>query len=154
MHSESSHTDLVVVRQAAWRDLQAAHSLQSQCFGRDAWPWLDVLLALTVPDTIRLKAEAGGALVGLVVGDRRRRKEEGWIATLCVHPAYRRRGIGLRLLQACEVALDSRLVRLSLRASNQAAMTLYDKAGYVQSGTWRGYYPNGEDAIVMERAIR
>ncbi len=139
---------------ATWRDFRSVQQLERLCFSQDAWPWFDVLAALTFPDTVRLKAVCAGQAVGFVVGDRRRRQDLGWIATLGVHPGWRRRGIGRRLLRACEAALGVGRVKLTVRASNYAARELYRREGYVVVNTWRRYYRNGEDAVVMEKWVR
>jgi ribosomal-protein-alanine N-acetyltransferase len=110
-----------------------------------------MLAALSYPETVRLKAVQEGRVVGFVIADRRRRKDLGWIASIGVHPAHRRRGIGRQLLQASEAALRTKRIRLSLRTSNHAARRLYDHAGYEVVDSWPGYYANGEDALVMEK---
>ena len=139
------------IRTATWRDLRSLNELESLCFGKDSWPWLELLAALTVPGTIRLKAELNSRPVGFAIGDRRSGGELGWVASLGVHPDYRRRGIGRLLLEACEAALGTRRLRLTLRTSNAAALALYRGAGYEQVDLWRRYYRDGEDGIVMER---
>ena len=121
------------------------------CFEQDAWPWIDILAALTFPETVRLVLETGDDIAGFVIGDRRRSQELGWIASIGVHPDHRRRGFGSRLLAACEDVLGMARVRLSLRVSNQIALQLYKRHGYSQIDRWSRYYRNGEDAIVMEK---
>ncbi|MCX6069841.1 MAG: GNAT family N-acetyltransferase [Chloroflexi bacterium] len=143
----------VVVVPATWRDLRAVWDLEKLCFPEDSWPWIDILAALTFPDTVRLKALVGEATVGFIVGDRRRSEGLGWIATLGVHPGYRRRGIGAMLLDRCEIDLGVPRVRLTLRPSNLGARRLYDLAGYQQIDLWQRYYRNGEDGVVMEKLI-
>jgi ribosomal-protein-alanine N-acetyltransferase len=143
----------VEIRAATWRDFRPVHHLEKLCFKADAWPWIDILAALTFPETVRFAAASGGRIVGFVVGDRRQRKQMGWIATIGVHPDFRGQHIGTRLLDVCELALDVPRVRLSLRASNAAALHLYRRQGYVEVDRWRKYYRGGEDAIVMEKAI-
>lgn len=141
----------VAIRTATWRDLRSVAELETLCFGKDSWPWLELLAGLTFPGTIRLKAELNGAMVGFAIGDRRSGRELGWVASLGVHPDFRRRGIGRLLLQASEQALDTRRVRLTLRTTNTAALGLYRGAGYEQIDVWRKYYRDGEDGLVMER---
>jgi len=142
----------VVVREATWRDLFPLLRLERRCFGRDAWPWTDMLAALILPETVRLLALVGNEVAGFVIGDRRRRQGVGWIASLGVHPVYRRRGIATRLLRMCEERLAMPRLRLSLRVSNQAAHALYSREGYRPVGRWSRYYRDGEDAIVMEKS--
>jgi ribosomal-protein-alanine N-acetyltransferase len=141
----------VVIQPATWRDLRAVKNLERVCFGRDAWPWIDTLAALIFPQTVRLKAVVDGHVVGYIIGDRRRLRGVGWIASIGVHPDYRRRGIARRLLAECEEKMALPRIRLTLRRSNHAALRLYEGLGYVEVDTWKRYYRDGEDAIVMER---
>jgi ribosomal-protein-alanine N-acetyltransferase len=142
-----------LVRTAELRDFFKLLRLEKLCFQADSWPWIDVLAALTFPETVRIVVEREDELVGFVIGDRRRHRDLGWIASIAVHPGYRRRGLGEKLLAACEQALDTSRFRLSLRPSNLGALALYLKHGYVEVDRWRRYYRNGEDALVMEKQI-
>jgi len=141
----------VIVQPATWRDLRPLLVLEKICFGRDAWPLLDTLAALTFPQTVRLKAIVDERVVGFIIGDRRRGNSLGWIASLGVHPDYRRRGIARSLLAACEGELATPRTRLTLRCANEAALRLYQQMGYVEIDIWKRYYRRGEDAIVMEK---
>ena len=124
------------------------------CFPDDSWPWIDVLAALTFPETVRLKAAGRGD------GRRLRRRRppasaRAWAGSprLGVHPGQRRRGIGASLLDRCEIDLGVPRIRLTLRPSNLGARRLYDQAGYQQIDVWRHYYRNGEDGVVMEKLL-
>lgn len=70
-------------------------------------------------------------------------------------PAYRGRGLGLKLINATLArARKAGFVRieLSVHADNARAISLYDKAGFVREGVQRdAVYVDGEyrDAIVM-----
>jgi ribosomal protein S18 acetylase RimI-like enzyme len=151
--SSSIESEHVKIGPASWRDFPSVLALERLCFDKDSWPIIDLIAALTFPATVRLKAEVDGRLVGFVLGDRRRRKGLSWIATLGVHPEFRRQGIGTRLLQVCERELDTPRVRLTLRESNTAAHELYLRQGYEDVGRWTGYYYDQEDGIVMEKRM-
>jgi ribosomal-protein-alanine N-acetyltransferase len=75
------------------------------------------------------------------------------IVTVAVREAYRRMGIGERLLIACmEVAMeaDQEAVTLEVRKSNDVAQQLYAKYGFQRVGLRVRYYTdNNEDAVVM-----
>lgn len=79
--------------------------------------------------------------------------DEAHIATLAVHPEYRRRGIARKLMcTALRAAYDEGAERslLEVRAGNQAALKMYKDMGYEIVGRRRHYYhDNGEDALLM-----
>jgi len=135
-------------------DLKALRRLEKICFDKDAWPLIDLMAILTFPDVIRLKAVEDERMVGFVGGDPRSREGWGWIATIGVDPSYRRRGIGLALLHSCEAKLGVPNARLTVRASNMNAITMYQKDGYRTIDIWKGYYNDGEDAQLMEKSLR
>lgn len=143
----------VEILQADWRDLNSLRHLEKACFPKDAWPLWDLIGVLTLPEVVRLKAVVGDRMVGFVAGDIRRRERLALIATIGVLPEYRRRGIGVALLAACEAQIDVPTIRLNVRLSNQGAIHMYRNMGYREVGTWPEYYQDGEDALVMEKHI-
>jgi ribosomal protein S18 acetylase RimI-like enzyme len=136
---------------ATWHDLGELRQLERECFGKDAWPLLDLIGALTFPGSIRIKAVVGGKMVGFVGGDPRPLEKIGWITTLGVAVAYRRNGIAATLLGACEDAMKMPVVRLCVRRSNLGAQKLYQQAGYQPAGVWEKYYNGQEDALVLQK---
>jgi len=125
--------------------------VEQVCFPQDAWPLLDVIGVLTMPNVVRLKAVCSQQVIGFVAGDVRRAERISWIATIGVLPEYRGRGIGRDMLQSCEAQLPTPFIRLCVRFSNHAAITLYESVGYAQVGRWEAYYQDGEAALVMEK---
>jgi ribosomal-protein-alanine N-acetyltransferase len=79
--------------------------------------------------------------------------DEAHVTTFAVLPAYRRRGLGGRLLSALiELAADlgASVVTLEVRLSNVAARRLYQRFGFRPVGVRPRYYSdNGEDALIM-----
>jgi ribosomal-protein-alanine N-acetyltransferase len=141
------------IQPASIRDLGALRRLERACFDKDAWPLLDLMAVLTWPDVIRLKAVEHDEMIGFIAGDPRRSQGVAWIATLGVDPGYRRRGIGSELLRACETQVKLSRVKLTVRISNDAAISLYKKAGYRTVDIWKKYYSDGEDGLVMEKIL-
>lgn len=79
--------------------------------------------------------------------------DEAHVATLAVHPDYRRRGIGQRLLANALLGAQKEgatLSYLEVRRTNSAAQALYERFGFQVDGVRPRYYvDNGEDAILM-----
>lgn len=153
----SIHTSLpgsgISINTASWRDLKALYDLERICFQLDAWPMLDILGVLTIPQVIRYKAEVKDDLVGFIAVDLRRSQQTAWIATLAVLPEYRKSGIGSTLLRTCEDLITLPRIRLSVRQSNHPAIQLYQKYGYQQVEIWKKYYKGGDNALVLEKIL-
>jgi ribosomal-protein-alanine N-acetyltransferase len=79
--------------------------------------------------------------------------DEAHVTTIAVRPDHRRKGLGRDLMNELLARAKARgavCSTLEVRASNAAAIQLYEGLGYVQAGLRRGYYPdNKEDAVVM-----
>lgn len=148
MKSEADYS----IIEANWRDLSDLRRLEQQAFGRDAWPLIDLIGALTIPGVIRLKAvDEQHHMLGFIAGDVDSKNQIGWVTTVAVFSEYRRKGIAAALLAACEAQMNGFRVRLSVRRSNQAAIQLYENRGYQLVDVWNRYYFDGEDALVMEK---
>ena len=85
---------------------------------------------------------------------------EAHILNLCVSEAYRRIGMGKRLLATLmerAAAAGMGEAFLEVRPSNAGAIRLYVSLGFEQVGTRRGYYQAAsgrEDAAVLKRVLR
>jgi ribosomal-protein-alanine acetyltransferase len=97
--------------------------------------------------TVAIPAEGGGVVAFLA--SRETAPGEREVLNLAVDPEYRRRGIGLRLLEA-ELERGQGSWFLEVRESNEAAIRLYESAGFAASGRREKYYSDPvETAIVM-----
>ena len=141
------------IQPASIRDLGALRRLERACFDKDAWPLLDLMAVLTWPEVIRLKAVDHDEMIGFIAGDPRPSQGAVWIATIGVDPRYQRRGVGHELLRACEEQAKLPRVKLTVRISNDGALSLYRTAGYRIVDIWKKYYSDGEDGLVMEKVL-
>jgi ribosomal-protein-alanine acetyltransferase len=138
---------------ASLRDLGALRRLEAACFEKDAWSIFDLVAVLSWSEVIRLKAVQDNEMVGFVASDPRPAEGVSWIATIGVDPRYQGRGIGRALLRACEEQMNFRHSKLTVRMSNDRAISLYRKEGYRTVEIWKNYYNDGEDGLVMEKRL-
>jgi len=145
-------TDAVlVIRPMAVADLPAVQLIERSSF-TTPWP----------PQAYRQELEANrlaAYLVGVIgaevvaYGGIWLMVDEAHVTTFAVHPRYRRRRIGERLLLALlDLSLDrhAREATLEVRLSNLAARRLYEKYGFRPVGIRPRYYSdNQEDALIM-----
>ena len=109
------------------------------------------LLSVDVPDLDTM--DAASMLIGL--GCVWAIVDEAHVTLLAVHPDYRGQGFGKGLLWGLLYLGWKRHLKwatLEVRASNQIALSLYQKFGFQEAGRRRRYYQdNGEDALVLWR---
>jgi ribosomal-protein-alanine N-acetyltransferase len=77
------------------------------------------------------------------------------VMTIAVDPDHRRAGIASTLLDALiERAGEDANYTLEVRVSNLGAIALYERYGFRSVGNRPRYYAdNGEDALIMWRAL-
>lgn len=140
----------VLVRPAELRDVHEIQAIDALVYPT---PWSEKMTIHQV---------TGAGRVHLVLEEKHRLVGHGGIAildldahvtTMAVHPLHQRRGLADILIQhlfAAAETNDCRGVTLEVRASNSAAIALYEKHDMVSSGVRPRYYAdNGEDAIIM-----
>jgi ribosomal-protein-alanine N-acetyltransferase len=121
-----------------------------------ATPWSRAMFAAELgrPGTIDLVAARGGDILGFIMVSR---YADVWhILNVCVREQERGRGIGGAMLEELFQRAD-RIPHLGytleVRVSNDPAIHLYRRKGFVSHGVRPRYYSdNGEDALIMWRA--
>ena len=130
------------------RHLAALAEIERACFHA---PWSEQMLREELGRGIFLVAEQAGETVGYV--GCQTVLDEGYITNVAVDPACRRQGIARALIDALQsraAAAGLAFVTLEVRASNAAAIALYEKVGFVPVGTRRNFYTAPtEDAVLM-----
>ena len=83
--------------------------------------------------------------------------DETDMMNIAVHPDYRNRGVATELIMELTQQLKkrgSRGLMLEVRESNSAAISLYEKHGFVQVGCRRNYYRNPrENALILRKEL-
>ncbi len=114
-------------------DESAVIALWQHCDLVRPWnnPQRDIRRKLDVQPELFFVAEMGSALVGTVMCGYEGHR--GWVNYLAVSPAQRNRGLGRRLMQAAESALQARgcpKLNLQVRETNEAVLAFYNRLGY------------------------
>ncbi len=109
---------------------------------------------LETPGGFGFVAEAHGAPTGFVLA--RAAADEAEILAIAVSEAYRRNGIGRRLLrEAGAHALSKGAAALFLEVAdgNAPARNLYESQGFQLAGRRKHYYANGRDALLLRAGL-
>lgn len=132
--------------------IEALARIEKDCFA-DPWSEQGLREELDNPLARFFVAEQGGEVVGYlgthIVAD------EMSVTNIAVSPAHRRKGIANALLAAADaVATRENLFRITLevRVSNDAAIALYERNGFVKDGIRPRFYQHPkEDAAIYSR---
>ena len=139
------------MREAQPTDAAAMAAIHGASFAAgEAWSADAIALQLGLPGTFGFLDPAGGIILARVAGN------EAEILTLAVLKAKRRRGIGSRLLReavAAAAARGAEQIFLEVSEGNEAALRLYEAAGFRAVGRRRQYYANSMDALVMRAPL-
>ena len=107
--------------------------------------------SLSLPNTVFLVAEENNKILGYI--GMYLSIDEGEITNVAVSPEMRCHGIGGMLLAEAKKEAESRSVGrivLEVRCSNDSAIRLYERNGFVNYGVRKGFYElPKEDAYIM-----
>jgi ribosomal-protein-alanine N-acetyltransferase len=136
-----------VLRRVTLADIDVMAAVHASAFPpADSWSRDVFSLQLALPNVFGLLHPSGGLILIRVAAD------EAEILTLAVSPDVRRGGIGATLLREATTvaaAMGIRTVFLEVSVANDAAHRLYTRAGFIQAGRRRHYYPDRSDALVL-----
>jgi [ribosomal protein S18]-alanine N-acetyltransferase len=148
---ESLAIQQLQIRQFRAEDISAISEIEQLSF-KDPFPaYFLSQLADANPDTF-LVAVKGDKIVGYAVIDKW--PDQDHLVSIAVLPESRRKGVGQALLAHLIEKLQTGSLRLEVRRSNKAALDLYRKNGFVQTGLAHSYYTDGEDALQMEKLVQ
>jgi len=133
-------------------DLDAVERIER---GSYPTPWSRSMFAgeLAKPSSVCLGAFQGEDMLGYLIVAR---YVDAWhIMNVAVDEGFRGRGIARGMLERLfELTIGDveRGYTLEVRVSNETAIDLYQRLGFVETGVRRGYYTdNREDALIMWR---
>lgn len=82
--------------------------------------------------------------------------DQAQIANIAVRKTHQKRGYGQALMDEMirrAVRSGCENITLEVRVSNTAAVSLYEKNGFIRAAVRRNYYDDGEDAWLMIKPV-
>lgn len=140
------------IREMTWDDLEQVVAIENDNF---SVPWTETgfFTYLMREDALFLVAEEAEEILGycgVIMA-----VDEGDITNVSVKKTIQGKGVGTALLkELIRQTADKGVLTLFLevRESNQPALTLYEKQGFVRMGVRKNYYTDPvEDGITMSR---
>jgi ribosomal protein S18 acetylase RimI-like enzyme len=137
-------------------DLDALTRLEQAAFAVDGFHRKQLRYLLTRAHASVYVADENGIVRGSAIMLWRQRSKVGRLYSIATDPSVQGRGVGRLLLQTCETAAvqrGCRYVSLEVRVSNLAAITFYERHGYLAVEALPGFYEDGADGIRMRKAL-
>lgn len=144
--------DTFIIRKMTAQDINAVAEIEKECFSS---PWTEegLISELTNSQAEFFVLESDGtvaAYMGMHIV-----LDECYIANVAVSPAFRRRGLGKKLVEnALTVAREKNcsFITLEVRVSNSPAIGLYTDCGFEKIGERKNFYSvPTENALIMTR---
>ena len=139
----------------SWKfeDILKISELEKECFS-DPWTYRMFVEGFSSKLFYGLCAVEDGEIVGYACETVLFENAE--VDNIAVAESCRRRGVGKKLLKKLETEAKergARVILLEVRVSNAPAMTMYLKEGFKGIYVRPRYYPDGEDAVVMQKEL-
>jgi ribosomal-protein-alanine N-acetyltransferase len=144
----------LVIRDASLDDLDEIYKIEKESFP-DPYP-KGLLKAFFFFPGAYIVALSQDVIVGYAIGVVRY-ETVGNIVSIAVSKERRRSGVGRQLLTKSVERLclkGAQSIRLEVRESNVEAIELYKKAGFLAEEKIKGYYVDGESALVMYLSVK
>lgn len=137
-------------------DLDAMYRLDVECFEPEFRFSRRAMKGFAeAAESVTVLAEAGQELAGFVIAEVA--EGAGYVVTVDVAPAWRRRGLGRRLMEELEAkvrAAGAETIMLHVFTGNDAAVRMYEALGYERKGVARRFYGVGRDGWVYEKPLK
>lgn len=165
--SNKQHNDLVlktmdiggknyILRNLQFSDSEQLHQLDEQCFHAErAFTLGYFLLLFFYEEAFGWALEDNDRMSAFILITKKRNNAN--IATIDVHPDYRRKGLGTALLSFAEQFLaDSGLKSFTLQVEidNDSAIAMYKKSGFSIIKNLPNYYPDNSAYLMKKRLSR
>ena len=147
----SKFVNMKTISSLTTSDLSAAYAIEQRSH---AFPWSEKTFASNEGERyLNLRLDVDGKMAAFAVTQVV--LDEATLFNIAVDPDFQRQGLGRQLLEHLISELEKRDVFtlwLEVRASNTAAIALYESLGFNEATIRRNYYPTKEgreDAIIM-----
>lgn len=148
----------ITIQRATINDLETLYEIEKECFIIEAFSKEHIAYLLQNPNTMSLVAQINSEIAGFIIGLIQRQDEMiiGRVYTIDVASKYRRKGVGLKLLNELErifVKEGVKVCYLEARVDNVAARELYRKHGYVEVEKLKKHY-RGVHGVRLKKKLQ
>lgn len=146
-------SDVLQIRKADGADLMPILEIENDCFGDDRFSKQELKYLILISKDGCYVLEDNGRVVAYLSILARSRTTNLRIYSLAVHSSARGKHYGQKMIEfAISYAKERKFksVTLEVKVTNQAAISLYRKNGFVEKCIRENYYHDGSNAFYMQ----
>ena len=142
----------MIIRKANLSDLNLIHQIEKRVFS-DSWSKDSIKQELIKPsNALIIISEINGKVMGYFFAHIF--KDEVHILNIAIDVPFQHQGLGKQLLdKIMKKYLKEADVFLEVKRTNFPAINLYLAFGFEEIDIRRGYYRDGQDAVIMSRKV-
>jgi ribosomal-protein-alanine N-acetyltransferase len=144
------------IRKMARDDVGACVEIAADT-GLSAWSTEGFIAELNRPNALAFVAESDRRVIGFAIGRMIEADRSAEIYNIGVQTDLHNKGIGSALFRAFESESRKHIIDsiwLEVRSSNFNAIRFYERHGFREMSTRRGFYSNpADDALVMQKKL-
>jgi len=142
----------MIIRKANLSDLNLIHQIEKRVFS-DSWSKDSIKQELIKPsNALIIISEINGKVMGYFFAHIF--KDEVHILNIAIDVPFQHQGLGKQLLdKIMKKYLKEADVFLEVKRTNFPAINLYLAFGFEEIDIRRGYYTDGQDAVIMSRKV-
>jgi ribosomal-protein-alanine acetyltransferase len=146
----------MIIKTADKTDLQALCKIETEVFDKNSFALSRKNFLYHIKKNPLFICVSENKTAGYILLLTHKKSQKLRVYSIAVKKEFQGRGAGLKLLEksfAWAKKTDKKAIKLEVNTTNYSAIRLYEKAGFIKVGTLSSYYPDGSDAILMEKNI-
>jgi ribosomal-protein-alanine N-acetyltransferase len=146
----------MTIKAANRTDLKALCEIENEMFDKNSYALSYKNFLYHVGKNPLFICKIDNKAVGYVLLLMHKKSSKSRIYSIAVKKEFQNHGVGMKLLEKSFTwtkKIGKKAVKLEVNATNFSAIKLYEKAGFVKIGILANYYPNGANAILMEKIL-
>ncbi|MDR2790761.1 MAG: ribosomal protein S18-alanine N-acetyltransferase [Campylobacteraceae bacterium] len=146
----------MTIKPACKADLKALCEIENEAFDKNSYALSCKNFLYHIGKNQLFISKIDDKIAGYILLLTRKKSSKARIYSIAVKKEFQQQGIGKKLLEesfAWTKKSGKKAVSLEVNAANFSAVKLYEKAGFVKIKILANYYPDGANAIRMEKLL-
>jgi ribosomal-protein-alanine N-acetyltransferase len=146
----------MIIEPALKDDLNALCEIETEAFDENSFALNRQNFLYHIKKNPIFICKINGTAAGYILLLQHKKSANLRIYSIAVKKKFGSQGVGLSLLEksfAYSKNINKKGIKLEVNIANTRAISLYKKGGFIKKGIISSYYPDGADAVLMEKVL-